>query len=85
MKVSLNAPYASVPLWQGGLDYAKRHKGKFARDKQVPFLPESQKILCLAADAKIRPLWFEFYVALPFHCFATMVLRALISHNLQQP
>lgn len=30
------------------------HKGKFARGKQLQFLPKSQKIMHLAAEAKIK-------------------------------
>lgn len=50
MKVSLDAPYASVHV----LDYGKHHKGKIARGSQLHFLPESQKIMHLAPDAKIK-------------------------------
>lgn len=52
MEVSLDAPYASVCLLQGDLDYGEHHKGTSARDEQLRLLPKSQKIVHLAADAK---------------------------------
>lgn len=45
MKVSLDAPYPSVHLVQGGLDYGKHYKENLQGSKELQFLPKSQEIM----------------------------------------
>lgn len=49
MKVSLDAPYASVHLLQGGLHYGKQSQGKICKGQTVTIstqIPENNAFSC---------------------------------------